>query len=141
MGQKTLSQKMAENLLYYTSNPKKRCVDGGVCKYHGETLGIKTKGCFVGALMSSEQRKWADKNLKEGASGIMSLKSKAQREGYTLPKIITENVTIMTSFQGLHDCNDYWTEEGLTPSGVSNLDSIIRRFAFNRNDFAECFPK
>ena len=61
-----LSEKLGKHLETYTSNPSKRCYIekvglGAVCKYSGQTLGIKTKGCFIGALLPSKDRIKIDK--------------------------------------------------------------------------------
>jgi hypothetical protein len=119
----TLSEKLAKNLKYFTSNPKKRCSKDYNCKYSGKTLGIKTKGCFVGALMTPKQREWADINH---IGGVYILIKRSKLFDFKLPNIITENEKIMSDFQSLHDKTVNWDENGLNDNGLTTLKAIIR---------------
>ena len=133
---KTLSQKIAKNLEYFTSNTKKRCTNGNSCKYWGGTLDIKTKGCFVGALLPLATRKWAD-NLY--AMSVDSLISSARSADISLPRIITKNSKLMQDFQHLHDDEENWAKNGLTKFGHLKLKQIIQKFPeLNKKDFAKC---
>jgi len=68
---KTLSQKLADNLKRYVKDTSKRCKDkNGNCVYDGKNAMTDTPGCFVGALLTPEQRKLAD---EFGCLGIESL--------------------------------------------------------------------
>lgn len=132
---KTLSQKLAKNLEYFTSDTKKRCTDGNLCKYWGGTLGIKTKGCFVGVLLPLKTRKWADS--RSGMS-VSSLINNAKLANIPLPKIITKNVMLMQEFQTFHDSSEYWSKNGLTKIGNSRLKIIIGEYSeLNEKDFAK----
>ena len=122
---KSLSEKLAENLAYYTVNPyKRRCSSElGRCKYSGTSVGKMTKGCFVGSLMSAKDRIKADQNF----SSVGNLIEGAESVGIKLPKIISENKGIMTAFQSLHDELDNWTPKGLSRTGKIMLKSIIEK--------------
>ena len=128
---KTLSERLAENLEYFVSNPKRRCKDSvNGCRYYGGTLRIKTKGCFVRALMPVAVRKEADKS--EWGIGVSTL----IKDIKGVPRIITENPHVMCEFQMLHDEDSYWNETGLSVFGKSHLKQIIYDFdELNEEDF------
>jgi hypothetical protein len=122
---KNLSEQLAKNLAYYTVDPdKRRCSSElGRCKYSGTNVGKKTKGCFVGSLMSAKDRIKADQHF----SSVGSLIEGAESVGIKLPKIISENRGIMTAFQSLHDESDNWSSNGLSFKGKIILKSIIQK--------------
>lgn len=128
---KTLSEKLAKNLEYYTNDPTKRCRKEGECKYLGETLGLKTKGCFVGSLLPYQTRKLVDEYI---VGDVETLVEREKELDYKLPKIITENVNLMGRFQNLHDMDQYWDEYGLTDEGKRYLQ---KRILYNYDELDE----
>lgn len=139
---KTLSEKLADNLLYYTSNPKRRCRNSDACKYHGKTLGIKTKGCFVGALLPAKTRAWADEVLENVSSCVGELIKVAEQHNVSIPNIVKDNTKMMQEFQSLHDFNDNWTDNGLSHLGVYKLAFMLRRYdsKLSPEPFMKCIP-
>ena len=125
---KTLSKKLAENLAYYTKDVSKRCVDvKHNCRYSGKSLGINTKGCFVGALLPPKLRLQLDSNGNMDVKGIVNIAFESEGK-LVLPKIITENTEIMTGFQRLHDDNNLWNSSGLNETGLSRLETLVNKF-------------
>lgn len=133
---KTLSEKLAENLKYYTDNPKKRCKKNGKCKYSGQSLRIKTKGCFVGKLMNPKDRKEAD---ERNINDVYHLIFIAPEFGIKLPEIIKCNGRIMSHFQELHDDDDSWNNKGLSISGKARLKHIIKANNLDIKPFNQFF--
>lgn len=130
---KSLSQKLADNLDYFVSNPKRRCFLGVYgCKYHGETLGIKTKGCFIGALLPVATRRMLDENK---VTNIFNVIEYCKENNIKLPKMITDNRNLMSYFQLLHDANHFWNENGLSNEGISELNFIINEYNLDREPF------
>ena len=132
---KELSKKLADNLAYYVNDPKKRCSDGTVCKYSGVSVNKKTKGCFVGKLLSPKDRLKADNGLNALGSSVSSLCLHGKRLGIKIPKIIKNNLTIMMAFQGFHDCYLNWKENGLSDRGKYELLQIIEANKLHKKYF------
>ena len=139
---KSLSEKLADNLAYYINKPERRCIDGADgCYYSGESLahqGKKTSGCFVGRLLSPQDRMKADKSLDEIASGnttVEGLVMSADELGIKIPKIISDNVSVMMKFQFLHDTPDFWDEKGLKEGGKTMLINIIKDYELEKKYF------
>jgi hypothetical protein len=126
--EKSLSEKLADNLAYYVNDTSKRCKNDKGCYYSGETAKKDSEGCFVGRLLTPEDRIKADKGLTFGASGLNSLCNKAEDLGITIPDIIKDNEKIMSNFQKFHDSDEYWTETGLTNEGKTTLKMILNDF-------------
>ena len=140
--EKSLSQKLADNLAYYINKPERRCIDtNDGCFYSGESVshqGKKTNGCFVGRLLSPQDRLKADKNLDEIAAGnttVEGLVEFADELGIKIPKIISDNVPVMGEFQFLHDTPDFWNENGLTERGKTMLTTIIKDYDLEASYF------
>ena len=135
---KTLSKKLAENLAYFTKDVSKRCIDDRHnCRYSGKSLGIKTKGCFVGALLPQKLRLQLDRYGNNGVNDIVDLAFESEGE-LVLPKIITENKGIMTGFQKIHDDNSLWNSSGLNENGVKLLIALVNKFDdLDMEDFKE----
>jgi hypothetical protein len=131
---KTLSQKLVDNLYYFTSNTKKRCITDEDCRYHGKSLHLNTKGCFVGALLPPKVREYLDDNSYGSVSDIIGDVPEM------LPKIIKDNEGLMCRFQYLHDINDNWDANGLTERGVYVLENIIREYKLDEEPFKKCLP-
>ena len=130
---KTLSEKLAENLEYFISKSSRRCISpNGLCKYHGKTLGIKTKGCFIGALLPAKTREILD--IEHENEDIIDI-IKFKKPTFKLPKMITQNQSLMRTFQELHDDNIYWDKRGLSTYGVNELKSIIRNYNLDEEPF------
>ena len=125
---KSLSEELADNLAYYVNDPSKRCKNDKGCYYSGETAKKDSEGCFVGRLLTPEDRIKADNGLTFGASGVNSLCNKAEDLGSTIPDIIKDNEKLMINFQKFHDSDEYWTETGLTNEGKGTLRMIIDDF-------------
>lgn len=129
------SQMLADNLAYYTANPSgKRCRTTGNCFYHGKTIGKKTKGCFVGALLPVKTRAKLDQYYPEGKS-IEDIIGDICDEivNIELPDYMMEYGFLFSKFQDLHD-NDYnWTERGLSKIGKNNLREILDTFSDTLN--------
>ena len=129
---KTLSEKLAENLEYFISKPRRRCIKNGICKYHGKTLGIKTKGCFIGALLPVKSREILDIEHKdEDIISILQYKTL----NIKMPKIITQNPSLMRKFQQLHDDNFNWGKVGLSIYGENELKNIIENYNLDKEPF------
>jgi hypothetical protein len=126
--EKSLSEQLADNLAYYVNDTSKRCKNDTSCYYSGVTAKKDSEGCFVGRLLTPEDRIKADKGLTFGASGVNSLCNKAENLGITIPDIIKDNEKIMSNFQKFHDSDEYWTETGLTNEGKTTLKMIINDF-------------
>ena len=126
--EKSLSEKLADNLAYYVNDTNKRCKNDTSCYYSGETAKKDSEGCFVGRFLTPEDRIKADNGLTFGASGVSTLKMRSGELGITIPQIIQDNVKLMGKFQSLHDLNEYWTETGLTNEGKTTLKMIINDF-------------
>lgn len=133
--EKSLSEQLADNLAYYVNDPTKRCTNGTACYYSGEKAKKDTEGCFVGRLLSPEDRIKADNGLPFGTSGVESLCERAQELGITVPKIITENKRLMRHFQGFHDSDLNWSETGLNKTGEYELREIISRYGLEEKYF------
>lgn len=129
---KSLSQKLAENLAYFVNNPKKRCVVGYECRYSGTTLNLKTKGCFVGALLAPKDRLLADAG-EFGTSNQLILNG--PKAGIKLPKIVSENQSLMKTFQMFHDNEINWSKSGLTDIGKNKLKEIIHGYGLDEKYF------
>ena len=133
---KTLSEKLAENLLYYTKDPeKRRCIDGlGNCKYSGKTIGKDTTvGCFVGRLLPLEQRLLLD--IEKKGAGVSKAVDYLNEKGYKIPSIIKNNIYLMRDFQYLHDECYFWYYKGLSGSGLNKLRYIIEKHNLDKSAF------
>lgn len=136
-----LSEKLAKHLENYTSDPSKRCridLDGGGsrCKYSGKTLGINTKGCFIGALLPSKDRIKIDEFFMDNnPSDVIQLIKSHKEIGVKLPKFIKDNRLLMTHLQQLHDNVRYWTSDGLNSKGKEFLLEVITHHMLNEKDF------
>ncbi len=126
--EKSLSEQLADNLAYYVNDTSKRCKNNTSCYYSGVTAKKDSEGCFVGRLLTPEDRIKADNRLTFGASGVNSLCNLAEDLGITIPDIIKDNVRLMGVFQSLHDRNEYWTKTGLSEEGKTSLKMIIDDF-------------
>jgi len=133
--EKSLSEQMADNLAYYVNDPKKRCANDNDCYYSGKTINKKTQGCFVGRLLTPEDRLKADSGLESGSSGVSSLIANSGELGIKIPKVIKDNERLMNRFQKLHDCNEFWTETGLSDEGKTTLYMIIDDFGLEEKFF------
>lgn len=134
-----LSEKLAKHLETYTSDPSKRCFasldDGPVCKYSGKTLGLKTKGCFIGALLPSKDRIKIDEYFGDTGSDVIRLAKEYEEIGVKLPKFIKDNRLLMSHLQQLHDNVRYWTDNGLNSNGKEFLLEVIAHHKLNEKDF------
>lgn len=140
--EKTLSEQLADNLAYYINDPSKRCVDSlGGCSYSGESIkhtGKDTEGCYVGRLLSPEDRITADKWLNDAPfcdTTVTGLVGFSEELGIKIPKIVSDNIPLMSKFQLLHDTDDYWNEAGLTKEGRSKLLFIINQYHLEEKYF------
>lgn len=133
--EKSLSEQLADNLAYYVNDTNKRCTIGANCYYSGESAKKDSEGCFVGRLLSPEDRLKADKGLTPGATGVSSLCKKEDILGITIPNIIKENQQLMRNFQFLHDIGENWDDKGLTNEGKTTLKMIIHDFELEEKYF------
>lgn len=133
--EKTLSEQLADNLAYYVNDTTKRCTNGEHCYYSGETAKKDSEGCFVGRLLTPEDRLKADKELASGISGVEALCGRALELGITIPKIISENKTLVRQFQSLHDNDENWIETGLSINGKSKLKYLITQYILEEKYF------
>lgn len=134
----TLSKQLADNLSYYIGQDT-RCKNGAGCFYSGEfAKKPEVDGCFVGRLISPENRvkidEWVD---EEGTdSGVREIIKNQYKIGIELPSIITHNVDMMEEFQSLHDNDFNWYKGQLTEGGKSNLKKIIETYKLNLEYFS-----
>ena len=135
---KILSEQLAENLSYYITNPKNRCVAKlGKCFYSGKTANKRTEGCFVGRLLKPADRIKADKYFEtsKDSSGVTSLIKLRDTIGIELPNIIIDNPYLMDDFQMLHDNMCFWNESGLTLGGKDYLRNVITKYKLDIKPF------
>ena len=136
--EKSLSQKLANNLSYYIGQDK-RCISNVECYYSGKTINKETEGCFVGRLLLEEDRVKADIFFKENRSidaTVSGLVKYKKRIGIERPKIISDNVNLLDKFQALHDnCMNWNDEYRLTEIGKNLLKEIINNFKLDIKDF------
>lgn len=133
---KSLSEKVAEKLMYYVTKPTRRCVaKNGSCRYSGKTLGINTVGCMVGSFMPPALRRQIDKDDIEVRKSS-SVDSLVNNNNYKLPEIIKNNSKLMGDLQGLHDENYHWNSNGLTEEGKNRLLKIINFHNLDTEPFA-----
>lgn len=133
--EKSLSEQLADNLAYYVNDPSKRCVVMTSCYYSGKTANIDSEGCFVGRLLTPEDRLKADEGLTFGATGVSSLCNREEELGITIPNIIKENQRLMRNFQFLHDNDTNWDDKGLTNEGKTTLKMIIHDYELEEKYF------
>lgn len=140
--EKTLSEQLADNLTYFVNDTSKRCVDRlGSCFYSGESIkhtGKDTEGCFVGRLLTPKDRITADKlldGIAEGEIAVYGLVRHADEIGITIPKIILDNLPVMSKFQFLHDTIDFWNDKGLSERGKALLATIIKDYDLEEKYF------
>jgi hypothetical protein len=136
-----LSEKLGKHLETYTSDPSKRCYihnvgEGSICRYSGKSIGINTKGCFIGALLPSKDRIKIDEYFgKYHPSDVFTLIKEHEKIGIKLPKFIKDNRLLMLHLQQLHDNPRYWTGYGLSSNGKGFLEEIINHHELNEKDF------
>lgn len=135
MNTKELSIKIAETLTYFTDNLKRRCVLDGKCRYHGETLGLKTKGCFIGALLPVKTRRQLDNVPADSIKGILDCQENGHYGHIQIPKYIKDNIYLFQKLQEIHDENVFWDETGLSDRGVQLIETIISVFKLHKKPF------
>lgn len=141
----TTSQILADNLRYYTNDVSKRCVESGTCLYWGKTLDLDTDGCFVGRLMTPEQRQKVDefngRVMRGGSHFATVMEDEFLIFGHEneFSDLLRKNVKLMMRFQYLHDNREFWNDEkGLSVLGQFELKKIIRDYSIlDKKDFAE----
>lgn len=118
----TLGEILEDTVKYYSEDVNRRCKIEGLCAYSGKTIGKGhiTEGCAIGRLLPSEFCIELDARFKN--NGIFSI-SRSDL-GEQLPKIIKDNLDFFEELQTFHDCDDYWTEDGLSESGEKRLSGI-----------------
>jgi len=133
-----ISKKLADNLAYFVNNTSKRCKitneKNGVdsCQYSGKTLGLKTKGCFVGAMLPAPLRISIDEKFPDGID-IQSVLGKKYEK---IPAWMYKHPGLLGYFQCLHDIDTYWNKDsGLSNSGKDQLKHIISKYNLNIKDF------
>ena len=131
MNKQKLSIKIASAIEYYHKDVTKRCTnEGGSCYYSGKTLGLKTKGCLIGQLLPTKTRELLDKDYKE--KNVCVINRDAPQ---LLPQYIRDNIVLFRAFQGLHDGDWCWNEQGLSQEGKELLTSIIKDYDLDREIF------
>lgn len=141
--EKTLSEQLADNLRYYANGEiNKRCRNEKGCFYSGESVSKETEGCFVGRLLTPEDRVKADayyKQLDTRPSGVDTLVEDKDFIGISIPTIISENVDLMVDFQSLHDNPINWNYDNasLSSSGIEALEKIISDYCLDLEAFEE----
>ena len=131
MNKEKLSIKIAKELSFFNSNPSKRCVDDSKCRYSGESLGLKTKGCLIGRLIPKQVRLDADKKESMGLPRLI------EEFGSRVPKYIRDNEDLFSVAQRIHDGECRWNENGLSEAGVDSVKSMIKTYNLNEDVFKE----
>lgn len=119
---------LLDMLEYYTTDTERRCVmsyenKSFFCKYSPKSLGIsnKSEGCAIGRKLSPELALELDN--KYGGDEIKEIYEKFSGE---LPEWINEKtLDFLSSCQVFHDSDSYWTESGLSETGVIKLGEIL----------------
>lgn len=124
---KDITYYINKGFAYYQENPKRRCTKNGTCKYSGETLGIKSKGCFIGQWLKPSERIKADELCVTDVNDLLS-----NYDEIEVPKWMKyTNIDLLGDLQTLHDdtsANLYWNENGLTEVGKTRLVYICKNY-------------
>lgn len=119
----TLGEILEDTVKYYSEDVNRRCkTEEDVCAYSGKTVGKAdtTEGCAIGRLLPSEFCIELDARFKN--TGILSIIR--SDVGEQLPKIIKDNLDFFAELQTFHDCDVFWTEDGLSKAGEKRLFCI-----------------
>lgn len=122
---------LLDTLEYYTTDPKRRCVVNGKCRYSPVTLGMEgqSEGCAYGRKMTPENALKAD-----SASNYITTILRFNPE--FLPNWMQKvDDNIHRYIQKLHDYDDNWDKNGLTDKGKNELLSIIQMSELPKEPF------
>jgi len=138
---KELSKILSEKLQVFVTDTTKRCADKVLgCRYSGTTIGKDAEiGCFVGLFFSPEDRIKLDNYLISKSSSVVDIvwdyRELEDKFPVVVPSIILENTSVFREFQNIHDTDSFWTTNGLTIEGKGYLNSTIRVYGLDINDF------
>lgn len=136
----TREEFLLDEIEYYSSNVKKRCINSIGCFYSSTNVGNSdiSEGCAIGRHLEPELRKKIDEQFS--LSDILPAgESSSVRNDVIfnqLPEWMKElGQDFLVKCQRLHDLSTYWDESGLSPEGKSQLFKIIELFKLDKNKF------
>ena len=135
---KTLEQIIVEGLEYYCEDTSRRCTSTeGTCFYSGESIGKpEIEGCFIGRMLTPEQRLEWDKAAEEtGYDNSIAISDWEKYKVSPPPQIIEDNLNLFQALQDFHDSAFNWNKTGLTHIGITRLNIIIKNYNLNKEPF------